>query len=180
MPPRTAHAARSFALLAIVSSFTACADAPPPATPTAPLREPEFADHTKRAEFDRGRKILAEMRASTGHEMTLSLASELGFKCADLRGVKKSLAAEKDPLVSRVIADVDKMCGLDVPLATAQLEVQTIEEKRRRSANAGGAERPDVKRECKGLEIALGEMGAQYTSNPDVVEVGGKYAEYCP
>ena len=165
---------------AVIAFLPACNEAPAPAVPTGPAREPEFAEHTKRADYDRGRKILAEMRAHTGSEMTLSLASELGFKCADLRGVQRSLSRERDPLVSRVIADIEKMCGLDVPLATAQLEAESIEAKRKRSANAGGAERPDVKRECKGLEIALGAIGAQYTSNPDVVAVGGKYAEYCP
>lgn len=165
--------------LVALASTSACNESPPPAVPAGPAREPEFAEHTKRADYDRGRKILAEMRAHTGSEMTLSLASELGFKCADLRGVQKSLAHERDPLVSRVIADIEKMCGLDVPLATAQLEAESIEAKRKRSASAGGAERPDVKRECKGLEMAIGAIGAQYTSNPDVVAVGGKYAEYC-
>lgn len=159
-------------------ALVACNEAPPPAAPSAPQREPEFADATKRADYDRGREILAAMRKLAGSDMTLELTTDLNFKCADLRGVQKSLAKESDPLVSRVIADIEKMCGLDVPLAAAQLEVALIEEKQKRAHAAG--ETVDVKRECLGLKIAIGDLGAQYTSNPDVVAVGGKYATLCP
>ena len=164
----------SFATLALV----ACNEAPPPAAPSAPPREPTFTESARRADYDRGLEILAAIRKHAGSEMTLELTTELSFKCADLRGIEKSLAKESDPLVSRLVADIEKMCGLDVPLAAAQLEIAIIEDMQKRAHAAG--ETVDVKRECVGLKIAIGDFGAQYTSNPDVVTVGGKYATLCP
>lgn len=98
-------------------------------------------------------------------------ATQLGFECASLRSDQSAVAKEPDPLVLRLVADVDKTCGLDVPLAAAYAELRAIDAKRA----AGGGWRS----ECLGLKVALGDFAPKYLSNPQVTEVGGKYATWC-
>jgi hypothetical protein len=104
-------------------------------------------------------------------DLSPARATELGFECASVRSDQRALETEPDPLVSRFIADVDKTCGLDVPLATAYSELRAIDAKRSSGAS--------VKSECLGLKIAIGDFAPKYTSNPAVAQVGGRYATLC-
>ena len=140
---------------------------------TAPAREPVFVDRTKQADYEKGRAALAEITQALAAGVDARATTELGFRCASLRDKEKSLASETDPLVGRFIADVEKTCGLDVPLASARAEIREIEAKRAQDASAS------VRGECLGLKLAVGDIGPAYADNPDVVEVGGKYATYC-
>ena len=170
----------SRSLLLVLLALAPGCDEPPvhtvtPASAAAvPLsvRMPVFADRMKQVPFERGRARLESIRATL---LSPSLASAqttmLGFECASLRAEQKALATEADPVVIRFIADVERTCGLDVPLATAYAEIRSIALKRQSHAS--------VKSECFGLKVAIGDFGAQYTSNPQVAEVGGKFAAWC-
>jgi hypothetical protein len=143
-----------------------------PAPAAFAARAPAWADRTKQATFDRGLARLAALRTVLlSPELSPARASELGFECASLRSDQKALATERDPLVSRFIADVDKTCGLDVPLAAAYSELRAVDAKRSSGAS--------VKGECLGLRMAIGDFAPQYTSNPAVTQVGGRYATLC-
>jgi len=144
-----------------------------PATPlTVSARAPVFADRTKQVTYDHGKARLGTIRTillSPG--LSPAQTAELGFECASLRSDRDAVAAEQDPIVVRFVADVDKTCGLDVPLATAYAELRAIDAKRVSGAS--------LKSECLGLKVALGDFAPKYLSNPEVTEVGGKYATFC-
>jgi hypothetical protein len=140
---------------------------------TAGLRDTVFADRTKKAPYDRGRARLDKIRSVLlATSLTEAAASTLGFECASLRTDQKAVAGETDPVVGRFLADVDKTCGLDVPLSTSYAELRAIDAKRGSGAS--------LKSECLGLRLALGDFMPQYLSNPQVTVVGGKYATLCP
>jgi hypothetical protein len=162
--------------LALLASFAACDSPETQATPATPLtvstRAPVFADRTKQVTYDHGKARLGTIRTillSPG--LSPAQATELGFECASLRSDRNAVAAEQDPIVVRFVADVDKACGLDVPLAAAYAELRAIDAKRA----SGGS----LKSECLGLKVALGDFAPKYLSNPQVTEVGGKYATWC-
>jgi hypothetical protein len=146
------------------------------ARPTAKARgrEPQFTVPADKAVYARGRAGMAAIDALRGSVMTESLATDLGYKCADLRSVRQALAAERDPIVWQLRSAIDKTCGLDVPLASALFEIDRIEKKR-----AAGGE-PSIKGECMGLRLAIGDVGQAYLDNPAVLDAGGKMAVYCP
>jgi len=155
---------------------TGC-DAPPEgasagAVSVTVARDPVFADRTKQAVYDRGRARLGTIREvllSPG--LTPAQATGLGFECASLRSDQLAVSKEQDPLVGRFVADVDKACGLDVPLASAYAELRAIDAKRGSGAS--------LRSECLGLKVALGDFAPKYFSNPAVTAVGGKYATFC-
>ena len=151
-------------------------DAPPARAPEAqgPEREVVFSNPQHRAPFERARDGVRWMKSIFGKLMTPELVTELGFRCADLRADQHLLAKEEDPLVQRARADVDLLCGLEVPVASARMEIERIEMKRRENPGA------NVKRECTGLKLALGDIGSQYASNPMMGELAGKFATLCP
>ncbi len=136
---------------------------------TVPTREPVFASRASKADYDRGVAGMRAMNALRGTVMTEALATDLGFKCADLKSVAAKLATEKDPIVWRLRTDIDRTCSFDVPLACARLEVQIIERKQ-------GA---PVDRECSTLKLAIGDFGSGYLQNPAVLELGDKFLTYC-
>jgi hypothetical protein len=144
-----------------------------PNAPAAPTREPIFAEHASKPEYDRGLAAMRAMNALRGTVMTPALATDLGFKCADLKGVAAKLAAERDPLVWKLRTDIDRTCNFDVPIASARLEVQTIEQKRASDPSAA------LDRECSTLKLAIGDTGSGYLQNPAVLELGDKYLTYC-
>jgi hypothetical protein len=159
--------------LALACACDEAASPPPTAPVTGVARAPVFADRTKQVPYDRGRQHLGKIQAALlSPGLSSAQASLLGFECASLRTDQKALVTERDPIVDRFRADVDKLCGLDVPLATAYAELRAIDTKR-----ASGA---SLKSECLGLKVALGDFMPQYLSNPQVTVVGGKYATYCP
>jgi len=152
-----------------------CEPEPPPkAAAPGPEREVVLADPRHRVAFDRARDGIRAMKSLFGTAMTPNLATDLQFKCADLKGARATLEHEDDPLVQRVRADVDVLCGLEVPVASARLEIARIEEKKENDYAA------NVKRECTGLKLALGDLGPQYATNPLVVDLGAKFATLCP
>jgi hypothetical protein len=72
---------------------------------------------------------------------------------------------------SRAWADVDKTCGLDVPLAASYVELHDIENERHDGQS--------VKTSCFGLKVALADFGAVYKDNPVVTDITRKYAAWC-
>jgi hypothetical protein len=135
-------------------------------------RMPVFADRMKQVPFERGRARLESIRETLlSPTPTSGQLTALGFECATLRAEQRALATEADPIVIRFVADVEKTCGLDVPLAASYVELHAIEAKR--------LAHDSVKSECLGLKVALGDFGPQYVSNPVVSEVGGKFAAWC-
>jgi hypothetical protein len=138
-----------------------------------PTREPVFASHASKAEYDRGLAGMRALNALRGTVMNEALATDLGFKCADLKAVAAKLGTERDPLVFKLRSDIDRTCSFDVPIACARLEVQVIERKR-----AGDSGAP-LDRECSTLKLAIGDTGSGYLQNPAVLEVGDKYLTYC-
>jgi|HubBroStandDraft_1064217.scaffolds.fasta_scaffold374688_1 hypothetical protein len=162
----------------LVIALVAGCDTPPPessasvAASPAVQRAPVFVDRTKQVPFDRGRARLGTIRTvllTPG--LTPAQTTGLGFECASLRSDQLAVAKEQDPIVVRFVADVDKLCGLDVPLAAAYAELRAIDAKRA----AGG----NLHSECLGLKVALGDFAPKYLSNPAVATIGGKYATYC-
>jgi len=145
----------------------------PPATTTEDLRAPAFASTGSRAAYARGVAGLGALDALRGTAMTPSFATDLGFKCAALRAVQTSLAAEQDPLVLRLTTRIDKTCNFDVPLSCAPFEIDRIENKR--ASDPGAA----AKAECAGLRLAIGDFGSRYVENPKVVDVISKDVDLC-
>lgn len=145
----------------------------PVGVPAGPTREPVFTSHASKAEYERGLAGMRGLNALRGTVMTEALATDLGFKCADLKAVAAKLAAERDPLVFKLRSDIDRTCSFDVPIACARLEVKVIEQKR---ASDSGA---SLDRECSTLKLAIGDTGSGYLQNPAVLEVGDKYLTYC-
>jgi hypothetical protein len=139
----------------------------------AVVREPVFTNRKSKADYDRGVAGLRAMDAMRGRLMTDAMATDLEFKCADLRDVQTRLAAERDPVVWRMRTTIDKTCRFDVPLACARFEVDRIAKKR------AGDPTADLKGECNSLRIALGDVGQGYLENPPVVDAGAKFLTYC-
>jgi hypothetical protein len=104
--------------------------------------------------------------------MTEAMATDLGYRCSDLRAVQQALAEERDPIVWRMRSDIDKTCGFDVPIASALFEIDRIEKKR-------AAGDTNIKGQCLGLRLAIGDIGRAYLENPAVVSAGGKMVSYC-
>jgi hypothetical protein len=151
---------------------------PPPATARGPSpvpdsREPVFASPRSKTVYERGVSGLAALDALRGTAMTASFATDLGFRCAGLRDQQKSLAGEQDPLVLRLVSRIDKTCNFDVPLASALFELERIDNKR--STDPGA----DLKSECAGLRLAIGDFGSRYLENPKVVDVIGRDLTDC-
>jgi hypothetical protein len=161
--------------VALVSLVLGC-DAPPSHAPSAnvPDRPVVLRNPSHRAAYERARDGVRSMKSQFGTVMTPEFVTELGFRCADLRGDARALASEDDPLVQRAKADVELLCGLEVPVASARMEIDRIEKKRREDPRA------TLKRECIGLKLALGDIGSQYADNPMMGELAGKYATLCP
>jgi hypothetical protein len=132
-----------------------------------------LSSRAQRAEYDRGVAGMRAINALRGTLMTEALASDLGFKCADLKSTAGKLADERDPIVWRLRTDIDRTCNFDVPIACARFEVQVIEKKR---ATEPGA---TLERECAALKLAIGDTGSVYLQNPAVLEAGDKYLTYC-
>jgi hypothetical protein len=131
-----------------------------------------FADRTKQAPFERGVKRLEGIRSALlSPTLGEAQTTELGFECASLRADKDAVASETDPIVRRFIADVGRMCGFDVPLATAYVELHAIEVKRLSNGS--------VKSECFGLRVAMKDFGPAYKENPQVTEVAAKFTAWC-
>jgi hypothetical protein len=149
-------------------------EAPPKAAAPTPEREVVLTNPQLRPAFERARDAVRAMKALFGKPMTPELATDLQFKCADMKGAKAKLEREDDPIVQRVRADVDLLCGLEVPVASAKMEIARIEQKKKEDSDA------NVKRECTGLKLALGDLGPQYATNPLVVDLGAKFATLCP
>jgi hypothetical protein len=149
---------------------------PPAKAPVqaGPEREVVLKSPQHRAPFDRARENVRWMKGLFGKVMTPELVTELGFRCADMRGDARLLEAEDDPIVQRARADVELLCRLEVPVASARMEIERIETKRRENPGA------NVKRECTGLRLALGDIGPQYASNPMMADLAGKFASLCP
>jgi len=143
--------------------------------PTArgPGREPVFANPRKKADYDRGVAGMRAIDALRGHRMDDAMATDLEFKCATLRDVQTQLATERDPIVWRLRTTIDKTCRYDVPLACALFAIDRMERKRAGDPSA------DLKGDCNGLRIALGDVGSGYLENPPVVDAGAKFLSYC-
>lgn len=123
--------------------------------------------------YDRAVEEMRAIDALRGSAMTDALATDLGFKCADLKDLRKSLEAETDPIVWRLRTDIEKTCGFDVPIASALFEIARIQKKRAVDLGAG------VEGECRALKLALADLGTAYVANPAAVEVIGKDLAYC-
>jgi hypothetical protein len=177
--PRVAAAA--FATLACGCDEPARAGRPGAAGPggggagaaPASTREPVFAARASKPTYDRAVDGMRALDALRGSVMNEALASDLGFKCADLVSLAGKLASERDPIVWRLRTDIDKTCKFDVPVACARLEVQIIERKHASDPNA------PLDRECAALKLAIGDTGSGYLQNPTVLAVGDKYLTYC-
>lgn len=139
----------------------------------APGRDPVFANPRKKADYDRGLAGMRAIDAYRGHRMDDAMATDLEFRCATLREVQAQLATERDPIVWRLRSTIDKTCRYDVPLASALFAIDRMASKR---AHDPGA---DLKGDCNGLRIALGDVGSGYVENPPVVDAGSKYLAYC-
>jgi hypothetical protein len=168
---------RSSACLAVAVTCLACEPAKPAghasASTAAPSRQPTFASTPNKAVYERAVEGMRSINALRGTAMSGGLASDLGFKCADLKDERKTLDREPDPIVWRLRTDIDKTCGYDVPLACALYELDVIQKKR---ASDGTA---PVDLECRGLKLALADLGTAYVSNPTAMDVIGKETTYC-
>jgi hypothetical protein len=142
-------------------------------TARAPGREPVFANQRKKADYDRGVAGMRAIDALRGRRMDDAMATDLEFKCATLRDVQTQLATERDPIVWRLRTTIDKTCRYDVPLACALFAIDRMERKRAGDPSA------DLKGDCNGLRIALGDVGSGYLENPPVVDAGAKFLSYC-
>jgi hypothetical protein len=166
---------RIFMLVPFALAAVACDSTEPAKHPKsrAKEREPVFAVAAKKDDYERGRRGLGAIDAMRGSTVTEAMATDLGYKCADLRSIDRSLAGEHDPLVWRLRTDIEKTCDLDVPLVSAMFEIDRIEKKRAREPGAS------LRGECLGLKLAIGDIGSSFVENPAVVAVGGKFSTYC-
>jgi hypothetical protein len=166
---------RFFSLLIAALALAACEPTETAKHPKsrAKGREPAFTVASKKDDYERGRLGLGAIDALRGSTMTEAMATDLGYKCADLRSIDRSLASEHDPLVWRLRTDIEKTCDLDVPLVSALFEIDRIEKKRAKEPDA------NLRGECLGLRLAIGDIGSSFVENPAVVDVGGKFARYC-
>lgn len=139
----------------------------------APSRAPTFASQRSKPIYD---QALAGMRAIDtlrGAPMTRALATDLGFKCADLQEARRSLEAEPDPVVWRLRSDIERTCAFDVPIASAFLEIDLIQRKRADDPTA------NVDGECRALKVAIDDLGTAYIGNPNSSDVIAKDLAYC-
>jgi hypothetical protein len=149
------------------------AKGPSSQAPQTPGREPVFANSRKKADYDRGVAGMRAIDAYRGHRMDDTMATGLEFQCATLREVQTQLATERDPIVWRLRSSIDKTCRYDVPLACALFAIDRMATKRAHDPSA------DLKGDCNGLRIALGDVGSGYLENPPVVDAGSKFLSYC-
>jgi hypothetical protein len=164
-----------FAIGAILGGCEPSGPAPGPSSQAqhTPGREPVFANPRKKADYDRGVAGMRAIDAYRGHLMDDSMATGLEFQCATLRDVQTQLATERDPIVWRLRSTIDKTCRYDVPLACALFAIDRMTTKRAHDPSA------DLKGDCNGLRIALGDVGAGYVENPPVVDAGSKLLSFC-
>jgi hypothetical protein len=134
---------------------------------------PSFASRRSQPLYQRAVDGMRAINAMRGSAMTEALATDLGFKCADLKDLRNALQSEPDPIVWRLRSDIDKTCAYDVPIASAMLELDRIQKKRAADVNA------DVGGECRALKLALADLGTSYLANPTAADVIGKDSMYC-
>jgi hypothetical protein len=108
-----------------------------------------------------------------GAPMTGALATELGFKCADLRQLRRSLETEPDPVVWRLRSDIERTCAFDVPIASALLEIDLIKRTR------AGDPTANVDGECRALKVAIDDLGTAYIGNPKSSDIIAEELTYC-
>jgi len=182
--------ARWVALLVIAATSLAC-DPPPTTARTvsgtragtttggstaraaAATRPPTFVSRQSQPLYERALEGMRAIDSMRGSAMTEALATDLGFKCADLKDLRGRLQSEPDPQVWRLRASIEKTCGYDVPIASALLELDRIQKKRAADATA------DVSGECRILKLALADLGSGYLANPTASDVIGKDSMYC-
>jgi hypothetical protein len=140
---------------------------------SASTRAPTFASRQSQPLYERALEGMRAIDSMRGSAMTEALATDLGFKCADLKDLRGRLQAEPDPQVWRLRSSIDKTCGYDVPIASALLELDRIQKKRAADATA------DLSAECRILKLALADLGTGYLANPTASDVIGKDSMYC-
>ena len=136
-------------------------------------RTPTFASQRSKPIYEQAVAAMRAMDALRGSPVTEAVATDLGFKCADLKELGKQLEAEPDPIIWRLRSDIDRTCNFDVPLASALVEIALIQKKQ---ASDPGA---DIDGECRGLKIAIADLGTAYIGNPQSSDVIAKDLTYC-
>ena len=139
----------------------------------ATTRPPTFVSRQSEPFYQRALDGMRAIDAMRGSAMTEALATDLGFKCADLKDLRGRLQSEPDPQVWRLRASIEKTCGYDVPIASALLELDVIQKRRAADATA------DVTAPCRLLKLALADLGTGYLANPTASDVIGKDSMYC-
>jgi hypothetical protein len=143
------------------------------ASPGAPARQPTFASQRSKPIYEQAVAGMRAIDALRGAPMTESLATDLGFKCADLKQLRKDLEPEPDAVIWRLRNDIERTCGFDVPLASALLEIAAIQKKRAADPTA------PVDIECRALQRAIDDLGAAYIGNDSTSDVIAKDTTYC-
>jgi hypothetical protein len=171
--------ARWLACVGIAIASSACGPTKPPSRAShagasaVPSRAPTFASQRSQPIYDHALEGMRAIDALRGSAMTEALATDLGFKCADLRSLRKSLEAEPDPVVWRLRTDIDKTCSFDVPVASAQFEIDRIQKKRAVDPGAG------VEGECRALKLVIEDIGTGFIANPTAAGIIDKELLYC-
>jgi hypothetical protein len=138
-----------------------------------PARAPTFASQASQPVYDQAVAGMRAIDALRGTTMTEAFATDLGFRCADLKSLRKKLAAEPDPIVWRVRTDIDKTCGFDVPVASGAFELSRIQRKRAADPTAA------VDGECRALKLAIEDIGTGYLANPAASDIIDKELTFC-
>ncbi len=144
-----------------------------PSSASAPGRAPTFASRASQPIYEQAVAGMRGIDALRGSTMTEALATNLGFKCADLKALRKKLAAEPDPVVWRLRTDIDKTCGFDVPVASGAFELSRIQKKRAGDPTAA------VDRECGALKLAIEDIGTAFIANPSASDLIDKELTFC-
>jgi hypothetical protein len=169
--------ARWLACLSIAGASVACEPAPSRSlhvtARAAPARAPTFASQRSKSIYDQSVEGMHAIDALRGSTMTEALATDLGFKCADLKALAKSLETEADPLVWRLRTDIHKTCEFDVPVASALFELDRIQKRRAGDPSA------NVQGECRALKLAIDDVGTGYIANPTASDIIDKDLTYC-
>jgi hypothetical protein len=168
-------AVRLFVCAGIALICGACEPTKPRASGShaAPARAPTFTSQRSKPIYDQAVQGMRAIDTMRGSPMTEALATDLGFKCADLEQLRKALEPEPDPVVWRLRTDIEKTCKFDVPLASALLEIDRIQKKRAGDPNAG------IDGECRALKLAIADLGTGFIGNPVASDVLGKELTYC-
>lgn len=146
---------------------------PTTAAAASPTRAPTFVSPKSKPVYDRAIEEMRAVDTMRGSAMTDALATDLGFKCADLKELRKQLATEPDPVVWKLRSRIDKTCDYDAPIASALLAIDRIQKKRAADASA------DVAGECRSLKLALADLGTGYLANPTASDVIAKETTLC-